>query len=576
MTTRCRYERALALACVALGLYGCRGCGDEALRFVPAGAPLVVATPRLSRAMVQLEQLIGGLRRAGLSDADPVAKRLLAIRKATGDLGSPERFGFDGSDGAALALLPEGDVALVIGAARPDRIAAGWRWVAHGVFGGQLHAQATQHRGTKVVCIKQTGRTESSGRAALAWTLVGRMSLAVVAFADDGPRRPPETRAVEGVIALSRLGRPSMRDSASYRRSLSSIDRGSVLNAFVDVRALWHKRWARLRAALADASPELRGRVSGRQRVVGELLRGVDGVGLALQASATGLALRIRVLGGASGPGSGARSLWHGKGKAIEMERFLDPTSLVVARASLDLEALLHAHLGRLPIGIKRSVYGQMAQVKRHHGLDVEQAITKLANRFAMGLAVRDRMGPTQAGSASETPVEVTWLLVAQTSDSAAVDEVLVRVERALVVRGLDVRVRDGGDGDSPSYSVVGQGACRLARWGLVGDALVLRMAPWGCLPERPPGDVSKSPGQDVVDAIRIPRARRSFVQDSGAVVYLDAARLVRTAGAWIRDVPAFGALAWTIAILLDDLALSIESHDGDLVSEIVVRLRPG
>ena len=299
------------------------------------------------------------------------------------------------------------------------------------------------------------------------------------------------------------------------------------------------------------------------------LLGYLRGLAVGFSASAEGAAVRAFY----AAPGDRAklmREIFTGKGSAPPLAKYLAGDALLVGRLSLNVKKLVERALEIAPARNKRRVYETMEHLERDNQLSVDRDVYGvLGGRYAGGLfppAPGALRSPPR--SFSDLVGSVPVVLMAQIDDQQKASELLTRVERFLVMRHQEVRIRSVGD--TKVYTLERDGQPLLS-WALAKGVLVAATA--GRL-DATLQLIAKG-GDSVLDQVQSPRAKKLLKSDDGAVLNYNPLKTVEAIGK--LHIPPELKLMLSSALSslgrFKDVTVAVEAEEGGIAADLSVTL---
>jgi len=270
--------------------------------------------------------------------------------------------------------------------------------------------------------------------------------------------------------------------------------------------------------------------------------------------------------------GKAIREIFKGTGEAPAFGKYIGADALAVGRLSLDAKKLMDRLLETVHPNAKRGVYGELERAERETKLNIEKDVMPMfAGRFA-GAVFAPSADAIKAGPPRGVAQIIQFLpavAMAQVTDSKKMAELLVKLERYMVMARIEVRTKT--DGERKTYSFESDGRV-VASWTVVKDLAVIATAD---RLEKTLGLIGKG-GDNVLGQVDSSRAKSLLKSDDGIVFYYN---LSKTADL-IRgmDLPAEvkALLSTGISTIakFSDVTLDFEVEEEGVLGELAVRVK--
>jgi len=502
-------RRACALL-AAMALPGCSGCaGRDPLAYVPHDAVTVFVVPEVEESLEHLDALLDKLG-GGLLSGPLLRQPLATVRRELGfDPRKPQTLrdkGFDPGGGLAVAFSDDLAV-LVVAIADTKAVDRTLRQQANKLLRGGAVVQQTKIGGVQVHIVTEEGQGAPLG----AWTFVKRHVIA-------GAGRAGKVAEVIARLAQAKHPLTKNKRFAALRDELGTVD------ALVYVDQAGARKAAALqsRRAIRRASPWLKKHLLRQQRLGERALSYFGGAALGLRLDSRTVRLKA-VYSAPAERAQAIRRLLVGRGDSPGLGKLIGPDALAMTRVALDLKHLLDQAIEVLPARRKRRLYRQIEQMERENNFSLDKdALTLLGGRYAAAVYPPPRGAlERRPQSARDVARVLPMAAIAQVRDVKRAQDLLARLERFLVLRGLDVRPSTRGD--RKIYTLESEGR-PLASWTLTDGLLVVGtgkrlMATLALI---------DGGGESAIDKLRTKAARRALKRDDGLMLDVDVGKIAR------------------------------------------------
>ena len=551
----------LAAALTVIGALlssGCAGCSSkESLGYVPHDAPMVVVVPKVSSALEHLKGLVGKFKKGLLSSALLSKPRDAIKGEFDIDLENPsslKKHGIDPNRALVIGTSQEKMLSLIFGITDE---AAFDKYVRQQV-GKRLSGGATfkvkDLSGVKVTLVMLEGRESPVA----AWTFAKK--LVIVAGGKSG-----DPGAY--VAKLTKLEK-SIADNPGFKHVRKRIGKQDVV-VYFDGGGLRGAARKESEKALQEASDWMKKYIKERQKTSDAVLSYFKGGGFGVRISANEVALR----GYYAAPGEKAKQLaaiLRGRGDAPDFGKVIGPDALVVGRMSLDIKKLMERALELMPTRRRKRIFRRTKWLEREHNINIDKDLLPLfAGRFAGALYAPKA---SALRSPPRSPAELTEalpsVLMAQISDEKKAAELLTRLERFLVMKGLDVRPKTVGKRKIYTLEIEGT---PIVSWTLAKKMVVLATA------KRmdPTLKLIDDGGDNVLGQVQSKAAKRALAADDGIVLNANLGKIVDLGRGFDLGMELKLMLAPVMSTLdrFKDVTLSFEVEEDGITAELAVLL---
>lgn len=504
-----RTAAVLAVAMISAIQPGCAGCNERApLEFVPADAVGVVVVPKLSTLLTDLRGLSANFRKSLLSGALIDRQAALLKNELGFDPDNPEtlkKLGVDPEGGLALFFGAKGEVGIVLPMVEQKALDGTLRRQLSRILRGDALYKPGQSRGVKLTTVS----THSKKRVG-AWAFVGKH--VVIGGSSHGG-------AAELVGRLCKLERSMKKDNATFAAARKQVGDADIFG-YLDGNGARGAMGFQAEQALAGASGWTKQFIAERKQTGEAALRFFQGLAVGLTPSTSGLELaayyaapkeRVAAL----------REVFSGVGDAVPFGKLIAPDALVVARGSLNAKKLLERAVEILPSHTRKRIYGRLERMAREDDFSLEKDVLPLlAGRFAAAVYPPSSQSVQQLLRGTLSLAQLApAVFIAQISDPKRAGELLVRLERFLVLRGAEVRVR--GEGARRVFTVE-RGGRPVASWTATPKLFVL--ASGGRLEKTI--ELAEKGGENVLAHLQSKAAKAALKEDEGLLFSANMAKI--------------------------------------------------
>ncbi len=550
----------LAAAAIFPGCGGC-GAGKAPLAFVPEDAVGALIIPSISGGVKEAKLLLDRFR------DQQVVK--LAIDQGKAEL--VNELGFDPENPQTLrpkGINPDGGLVVSLGADGKTVIAAvseddpkamekTLRELATKKAGGSAVFQEKEFSGVKVTLLTLQG----SDIPRAGWAHV-KKTLVLCGKAK-------EDKIGEAVAAAAKLER-NIKSNKTFNTLSSKIGKHQVM-LFIDGAAARKISAAQTEEKLRTASDWMKKYIREQQEATDNFLAYMSGVAFSMRLSTDTVALRTYFAATAE-KGKTIQALLKGNGDAPSFGKYIGADALSVSRFSLNPKKLMDLIVETMPPGAKRSFYASMEAFEREAKVSPEKDIVAtLSGRFAGAIFAPSadiiKAGPPRGKAGLLKMVPMVGM--AQVSDPAKAAELLAKLERVLVVAGIEVRTRT--EGDRKVYSIEEDGK-PVVSWTVAKDVALIGT-----------GDrVAKTveliggKGDAVLGKIDNSRAKGLLKSEDGALFYYSVARTADLINKMElpAEIKAILSNALSTINKFNDVMLDFEVDAEGILGELAVRMK--
>jgi hypothetical protein len=541
---------------------GCSGCkGKAPLNYVPQDAAVVLVVPGVGQALTDAKLLLDKFR-----DQTPVKMGLEAgkaqvVKELGFDPENPESMktkGIDPSGGLVASLGSDGkSVAIAFGVEDQKLLEKLLRELAGKMTGGAATFVEKDVGGARMTLLQLPGGNDPRA----AWTYVGK-HIVICPAAKDG-------KVADYLAQVTKL-EANIKRNKTFSAVESKIGKYHAL-VYADGAGAKKMQAARNEERLKGASEWMRKYIKERQDATDGFMAYFEGGALALRLSAEGATLR-GYTAIPSDKGKTIREIFKGTGDAVDLAKFIGPDALAVGRFSIDGKKLMDRMLELMPPAAKRGFYAGVERIERDLKLSVEKdVLALLAGRYA-GAVFAPPADAIKAGPPRGMSDAVRFLSLvgmAQVTDTQKAADLLVKLERMMVMAHVDVKTRT--EGDRKVYSIDSDGRTLVA-WTVVKNVVVVgtgdRLAKTVAL--------VTGGGDNVLSTVDSSRAKSLLKSPEGIVLYYNVAKTADTVRA--MDLPAelkaILSTALTTVSKFSDVTVSWEVEDEGVLGELAVRVK--
>jgi hypothetical protein len=546
---------------VAASIPGCSGCSGKApLNYVPQEALIVVVVPSVSQALRESKNLLDKFRdnevvKKGLElSKDPMVKELGF------DPEKPETLkakGIDPESGLVASVDADSNGSIVFGVDDAKTLEKFLREMAVKALGGGATFQEKDFGGVKATLLLRQG----SEAPLIAWAYVPKYVI-ICPKAKDG-------KVGEHVASLTKLAN-TIKGNKTFAALRDKIGKHQVM-VYVDGEATRKREAVRSEEQLKNASEWMKKYIKERKESTDNFLAYFRGGAFALHVTAAGMTVRGYFAVPAD-KGKAVHEIFKGTGDAPAFGKYFGPDALSVSRFSLDGKKLMDRVLETVHPNEKRSFYGMMESVERDTKLSVEKDImTLLGGRYAAAVfapsADAIKAGPPTSAAAWIRLLPAAGL--AQVTDAKKAAELLVKLERYMVMARVEVRTKT--DGDRKTYSLEDDGKT-LVSWTVAKDMLIVATAD---RLEKTLALVNKG-GDNVLGQVDSSRAKSLLKKDDGMVFYYNISKTADLIRAMEMPAEIKTMLNTGLGIMykFSDVTLDFEVEDEGILGELSVRVK--
>jgi len=553
----------IAALCALAMFQGCSGCNAKAtLAYVPGDAQLVVMAPNIKEALTQTKAVLDKFR-DNLLVAQGLTKQKGTLVKELGfDPEKPETLkekGVNPESGLAVSMDADGEsVSLVLGVSDPMALEKYLREMITKNMGAGATFKEKDFSGVKVTLVGQQG----SERAMAAWAQVKKYVIICP--------RALEDKVGEYVAKVSRLE----KNITANKRFTALQDKMGKNQIFVylDGESLKKSLKAQTERKLKGSSSKWMKKYTREKQEEREaFLAYLQAAGISIFLSAKGVVLR-GYLALPPERGKELAAIFKGKGDPVEFGKYISPDALALGRLSLDPKKLMDRLLEMVPPRSKRKFYKDLERFEGQTKFKLEEdVLALLSGRYAGAL-----FAPSPEAFASGPPRSdkeilgyISGLAMVQVTDSSKASDLLVRLERAMVMDRVEVRIKTQG-----KYKIyyIDKDGKRLLAWTVANNVVVVgtgdRLAKALTL--------MAGKGDNVLEQISSSKAKGAFKSDEGIVLYYN----LQKSSEMIQTMNIPGALKLLMAPVtsmlekLSDVTYSVDVKEEGIMGEVALRLK--